>query len=197
MGGIFIPIYMWGSGLEIWNISAKYTQLVSGTKEMKLRNSDLSCSGEPALLLPAGPFQRWFPETPSRCLALGRATSSGSLSLLPFQAPAYLSLCCLRLPSAPRAGLGSPASLLSPGSDSSGAHGLPKPGWLAPGVARCVVWLCWCSLELLPSSFQVEDWPGWPSFGTYLCVSWDESRVFAIPLCQVPLSRDFLCNNNL
>lgn len=74
----------------------------------------------------------------------------------------------------PGAGLGSPASLLLPGGDSRGAHGLPIPGWRAPGVARRGVWLCWCSLELPPPSFLLEaeglEADGWPNLGTGLQV---------------------------
>lgn len=47
--------------------------------------------------------------------------------------------------------------------------------WLAcPGVARCGVWLCWCSLELLPSSFLLEGWLPWQSFGTGFQVSLEQ-----------------------
>lgn len=96
----------------------------------------------------------------------------------------------------PGAGLGSPASLLLPGGDSWGAHGLPIPGWRAPGVARRGVWLCWCSLELLPPSFLLEaeglEADGWPSLRTGLQVPSELSS--AALLCQVP-QWGFLCNH--
>lgn len=67
-------------GLEIQSNSAKDTQLVSGTVEMQLRNSDLYCSRAPARSLssevvPKGPFQM-----PWR---LGSPVLRGSLSLVP------------------------------------------------------------------------------------------------------------------
>lgn len=89
----------------------------------------------------------------------------------------------------PGAGLGSPASLLLPGGDSWGAHGLPIPGWHAPGVARCGVWLCWCSLELPPPSFLLEaeglEADGWPSLGTGLQVPSVQSSAVPVPGASV------------
>lgn len=96
----------------------------------------------------------------------------------------------------PWAGLGSPASLLLPGSDSWGVHGLPILGWRAPGVARRGVWLCWCSLELLHPSFLLEaeglEADNWPSLETGLQVPSEQSSVAL--LCQAP-QWGFLCNH--
>lgn len=106
-------------GLEIGNKSAKDTQLVSDTTEMNLRHADSSCSRDPALPLLIAPLGSWLQKTPSRCPCtwaghfLREALSLFPLWALGFFPPSYLCLC-----SAPGAGLGLPASLLLPGTDS-------------------------------------------------------------------------------
>ena len=130
--------------MGLWNNSAKDTQLVCATEEM-----NLSCCRDVTLPLPIAPLadgsQRSLPGT----LALGQVTSLGSFSLSPLWTPRIPSLP-ISASLSPRAGPGSPASLLLPGSDSPGAHRLPKPGWL--------------TLTLLGVLFDFVGAPGAPAF---------------------------------
>lgn len=146
-------------------------QLARGAVEMRL-GTPVCPAPAPALPSRQPPSPQCFPR-PFRCPHTWAAHPQRMAPPLPTLAR-WDSFPALPPSLGPGAGLGSPASLLLPGGDSWGAHGLPIAGWRAPGVARRGVWLCWCSLELPPPSFLLEaeglEADGWPGLGTGLQV---------------------------